>query len=128
MKIGQDIESKEDIEIEDEKSRRILICGKTGSGKSYSMGVILEELADRTDIFLIVVDPQGIFWTMINPNRSQESELWEWNLSPNGYPVNLLVPGNPEERYGGKEIVEKLLQYKSFEENLLLLNMLLKLA
>ncbi|MFX0142082.1 MAG: ATP-binding protein, partial [Candidatus Hodarchaeota archaeon] len=108
MKIGKNVENNDEIEFSDEKSRRILICGKTGSGKSYTMGVLLEELADKTDVFTIVIDPQGIFWTMVNPNNSQETNLWDWNLSPTGFRINLLIPGDPIERYGNIRIVEKL--------------------
>ena len=108
MRIGKNVETGEAVEFSDDKSHRKLVCGKTGSGKSYTMGVLLEELSDRTDVISVVVDPQGIFWTMVNPNKSQETELWEWNLTPRNHRVNLMVPGNAVERYGSEAIVTKL--------------------
>jgi len=108
MIVGKNIESGELKKINDEKSRRILVCGKTGSGKSYTIGVLLEELIGEEDVIPIVIDPQGIYWTMAQPNHEQESTLWEWDLYAEGEKVNLLVPGDPVKRYGGEDIVKKL--------------------
>lgn len=108
MRIGTNKDTKEMVTFSDEKSRRILICGKTGSGKSYTLGVLLEELAERTDVISVVVDPQGIYWTMVNPNKSQEDALYNMNLRSRGFPVNLLVPGDPKESYRDARIPEKL--------------------
>lgn len=52
----------------------ILICGKRGYGKSYSMGVILEEFARlppriRKNFCAIVVDTMGIFTRMDRPGE-----------------------------------------------------------
>jgi hypothetical protein len=42
------------------------------------------------------------------PNDSQERDLWDWGLSTKGMPVLLLVPGDPEQRYGGREVIAEL--------------------
>lgn len=81
------------------RSRAAFICGKRGSGKSYTLGVILEELALAGNVLVIVVDPMGIFHTMRLPNDPQRQALWDWNLGPAGVPVRLLPPGDPESRY-----------------------------
>lgn len=44
--LGRDSEG-EQVYLDDSRSRAVLICGKRGSGKSYTMGVFLEELAQR---------------------------------------------------------------------------------
>lgn len=92
------------------KSQRILICGKTGTGKSYTLGVLIEELASQGDNIALVVDPQGIFWTMAQENNvpAEVSALWQYNREPRGFRVNLMVPGDPVERYGSQEIVDEL--------------------
>jgi DNA helicase HerA-like ATPase len=90
----------EQVYVDDSRSRAVLICGKRGSGKSYTMGVFLEELARRDDVLVIVADPMRNFHTMSLPNREQESALWEWGLSAQEVPVRLLVPGDPQTRYG----------------------------
>lgn len=90
----------EQVYLDDSRSRAVLICGKRGSGKSYTIGVFLEELARRQDVLVIVADPMRNFHTMSLPNREQESTLWQWGLSAKEMPVRLLVPGDPEARYG----------------------------
>jgi hypothetical protein len=97
------------IYLDDTRSRAVFICGKRGSGKSYTIGVLLEELVQREDTLVIVADPMRNFHTMCLPNREQESLLWEWGLSAREIPVRLLVPGDPIRRYG-KEVIA------SFEE------------
>jgi len=90
----------EHVYLDDTRSRAVLICGKRGSGKSYTIGVFLEELVQREDVLVIVADPMRNFHTMSQPNREQESSLWEWGLSAKEVPVRLLVPGDPQVRYG----------------------------
>lgn len=92
------------VYLDSGRSRAVFICGKRGSGKSYTMGVLLEELVQQKDILVIVADPMRNFHTMVLPNREQESLLWDWGLSARGVPVRLLVPGDPIRRYG-KEVV-----------------------
>jgi DNA helicase HerA-like ATPase len=70
----------EQVYVDDSRSRAVLICGKRGSGKSYTMGVFLEELARRDDVLVIVADPMRNFHTMSLPNREQESALWGMGL------------------------------------------------
>ena len=44
LRIGTDYESGETAYIRATGSRAVFICGKRGSGKSYTLGVIVEEL------------------------------------------------------------------------------------
>jgi len=106
--LGRNQETQEKCEVEAGDSRRILICGKTGTGKSYTLGVIIEELAMYEDAIIIIVDTQGIFWTMTQMNDDQEEELWSWHLDPKAYRVNILVPGDPVERYGGEDVIKEM--------------------
>jgi DNA helicase HerA-like ATPase len=101
--LGRDSED-EQVYLDDSRSRAVLICGKRGSGKSYTMGVFLEELAQRDDVLVIVADPMCNFHTMSLPNREQEKALWEWGVSAKEVPVRLLVPGDPQVRYGSDVI------------------------
>ncbi|MDX2239251.1 MAG: ATP-binding protein [Leptolyngbyaceae cyanobacterium bins.302] len=102
--LGRDFETEEPIYVEADRSRAILICGKRGSGKSYTMGVFLEELYGQEDSLVIVIDPLRNFYTMSRPNDDQEEALYRWNLSPRSVPVRLLIPGDPIKRYGEKVI------------------------
>lgn len=102
--LGRDFETEAPIYVESDRSRAILICGKRGSGKSYTMGVFLEELYGQEDSLVIVIDPLRNFYTMSRPNDDQEEALYRWNLSPRSIPVRLLIPGDPIKRYGEKVI------------------------
>jgi hypothetical protein len=74
-------------------SRVVLICGKRGSGKSYTLGVIAEELAKLDHFLVILVDPMGVFWSMGLPVDGAKSPV-----------VNILVPGDPAERYSPRAL------------------------
>lgn len=108
--LGKDVESGDMVRIDAGSSQRILVCGKTGTGKSYSMGVCLEELIQLGSDIVLVIDPQGIFWTMAEPNdvSNQIDNLWAFDRSPRGFSINLMVPGDPIERFGDREIVEEM--------------------
>jgi len=67
----------------------LLIAGKRGGGKSYTMGVICEGIAGLEknvldNIAVVVMDTMGIFWTMKYPNYRDEDILHEWGLEPKG--------------------------------------------
>ena len=42
-------------------NRHTFLCGQSGSGKTYSLGVILEQLLTETDLRLVVLDPNSDF-------------------------------------------------------------------
>jgi len=75
---------------------KIFVCGKTGSGKSYTMGVIAEELAKlNIGIGVVLVDPMGVFWSMKFPSKEGEalSPISSWGLVPKGFEnVKVFVP------------------------------------
>ncbi|MDN5367207.1 MAG: hypothetical protein PWQ11_618 [Candidatus Diapherotrites archaeon] len=78
-------------------SHVILVLGKRGYGKSYTLGVLVEELASlpysvKSRTAVIVIDTVGIFWTMKVPNKEQADLLQKWGLEPKGFDVNVLVP------------------------------------
>jgi DNA helicase HerA-like ATPase len=108
--LGKDNEIGAYVKIPCRKSQRILVCGKTGTGKSYTLGVLIEELATLADDVVLVMDPQGIFWTMAQPNTEPKEVdgLWEHDRDPKAFRINLMVPGDPVERYGSSDIVEEM--------------------
>lgn len=105
LNIGKDLQTGDYAYLDASRSRAVLVCGKRGSGKSYTLGVIVEELLEAKDTLVIIVDPMGIFYPMAQANNEQEKLLWEWGLMPKGMPVLVLVPGDPERLYGGPEVI-----------------------
>jgi hypothetical protein len=121
LRVGRNLENDEDVYIDDSKSRVIVVCGKRGSGKSYSMGTLAEELVLQGKSLAVVVDPMGIFHTMSQPNEPQNELLWSWGMNAKGFATRLLVPGNPVERYGGEDVIKEMekrdVEFKSLELN-----------
>ena len=86
------------------KPHAILICGKRGYGKSYTMGCLLEELAFlepaiRKKLASVVIDTMGIFWTMKYPNAFEARRLKNWELAPAGLDIEIFVPVGKVEAY-----------------------------
>ena len=67
---------------------KIFISGKTGSGKSYTLGVIAEELADiNMNLGVIIVDPMGTYWSMKHETKSETDNkiLSKWGMTKKGF-------------------------------------------
>jgi len=74
------------------------------SGKSYSLGVIAEELTllpseERKNIAGLIFDTMGIFWTMKFENEKERELLEEWQLKPKKTPVKIFIPFGYFEEY-----------------------------
>ena len=110
LRVGNDYETEDIAYIRATSSRAVFICGKRGSGKSYTLGVIVEELfaQERGKAVLIIADPMGIYHTMVSANESQSDEVRQAGLLTEGFPVRLIVPGDPLACFGDAEIVNKL--------------------
>lgn len=49
-------------------NRHTFWCGQSGSGKTYALGIVLEQLLLRTRLPMVVFDPNGDFVRMTEPN------------------------------------------------------------
>jgi len=86
----------------------ILICGRRGTGKSYTLGVIAEGLAGSNEVStvkerryaVLIIDTLGQFWQMKYPpslndsnGREQILLLKRWGLEPKSFSnVEVYVP------------------------------------
>ncbi|MFZ2498109.1 MAG: ATP-binding protein [Methanosarcina sp.] len=91
------------------KPHAILICGKRGYGKSYTMGCLLEELAllqpaIKKRLASLVIDTMGIFWTMSHPNTFEAHRLKDWELNPTAVETEIFVPAGKVEAYRKRDI------------------------
>ncbi|MGE0793171.1 MAG: ATP-binding protein [Candidatus Woesearchaeota archaeon] len=82
----------------------VFICGKRGSGKSYTLGTIAEgfHLLDddvKQNLSVILLDTMGIYWTMKYPNHEDKLLLEEWGLKPESIPVKIFTPEKYFEKY-----------------------------
>ena len=97
VKMGQTTSLSNDILLDVARTHVVLITGKRGSGKSFSMSVMAEEIAElpeevRENISVLFFDTMGVFWTMKYPNTRQEDLLAAWNIPMKSYDITLFTP------------------------------------
>ncbi len=66
------------------------ILAKTGAGKSYTGGVILEELLDK-NVPLLIIDPHGEYATLKFPNEDKTNSFERYGITPKGYATQITV-------------------------------------
>lgn len=104
VKMGNYTSLSNKIFIDVARSHVILISGKRGSGKSYTIGVMAEEISNlsedvRENIASLIFDTMGIFWTMKFRNERDISLLEEWDLKSKEIPVVIWTPYGYFEEY-----------------------------
>ncbi|MBT4870517.1 MAG: ATP-binding protein [Candidatus Diapherotrites archaeon] len=95
-RVGEDDLDKTQIYMDGLNPHVVFVCGARGSGKSYVLGVVAEELAIKNkNVGIVVVDPVGVFWSMKHPNKEdKELELLgQWDIMPRGLDnVKVFIP------------------------------------
>jgi len=109
VKMGQYTSLSNQIFMDIARSHVILVAGKRGSGKSYTLGVLTEELANlpkeiSQNISSLIFDTMGIYWTMKFQNEKDRGLLQEWGLKPKNLPVKVFVPFGHYDSYLEKGI------------------------
>src|SRR3989338_5512788 len=104
VKMGQTTSLSNEIYLDVMSSHVVFICGKRGSGKSYTMGVIAEGISDlpeeiKGNISVVLLDTMGVYWTMKYPNKREETELKEWGLEPAGLNIVIYTPSGYFEKH-----------------------------
>lgn len=72
------------------------ILAKTGSGKSYTASVMLEELIER-DIPLLIIDPHGEYGSLKEPGPANQQAYYDkYRISPRGFEsqITVFTPAN----------------------------------
>ena len=104
VKMGQITSLSNKILMDIARSHVVFICGKRGSGKSYTMGVIAESIYDlpeeiKGNMAVIMLDTMGIYWTMKYPNDKDEDLLLEWGLPRKPLDIHIYTPAGFYEQY-----------------------------
>lgn len=107
--MGQHTSLSNNLFMDVARSHVVLVAGKRGSGKSYTLGVIAEELSslpaeESRNIASLIFDTMGIFWTMKFENEKDSLLLKEWNLKGKKLPVKVFVPLGKVSEYREKNI------------------------
>jgi len=79
------------------RSHVVLVSGKRGSGKSYTLGVMAEALGnlgveESGNISSVIFDTMGIYWTMKYKNAKDEGLLGDWGLEAKNVNVRVFAP------------------------------------
>jgi len=109
VKMGQYTSLSNRILMDVARSHVVLVAGKRGSGKSYTLGVMAEEISNLPDdvnknIASLIFDTMGIYWTMKFENEKDRKLLGEWNLKSKNLPVKVFVPAGHFDKYLNKGI------------------------
>jgi len=91
------------------RSHVVLISGKRGSGKSYTIGTIAESLSglgveESRNIAPLIFDTMGIFWTMKYKNMKDGELLASWDLEAKNVPVRVFAPFGYYQEYKDKGV------------------------
>ena len=65
-------------------TKHIAILAKSGAGKSYTVGVLIEEII-RKKVPIMIIDPHGEYGTLKIANKDDEKSLAQYNLKPKGF-------------------------------------------
>ena len=81
-----------------------LVLGKRGSGKSYTGGVIAEEIMNlpedvKEGLSCLMIDTMGIYWSMKQPNERAMMLLKNWNMKPKTFNTINIIPIGLKEKY-----------------------------
>jgi hypothetical protein len=97
VKMGQTTSLYNPIHLDVVRSHVVFVCGKRGSGKSYTLGVVAEGMANlpeeiANNLSVVILDTMGIYWTMKYPNKKDEGILDEWEMKAKGFDVRIFTP------------------------------------
>jgi uncharacterized protein len=110
VKMGQTVSLSSNIRMDVARSHVVLVSGKRGSGKSYTLGVMAEEMSSLPEevaenLGILIFDTMGIFWTMKYANQKEEDLLAGWKLTPKKLStIDVHIPHGFSTEYKRKKI------------------------
>ncbi len=74
------------LDVNELVQKHCSILAKTGAGKSYALGVLMEELL-KHDVPIVIIDPHGEHASLEAPNASEHDRpmMRRFNVRPRGY-------------------------------------------
>jgi DNA helicase HerA-like ATPase len=109
VSMGQYTSLSNQIYLDVARSHIVLVSGKRGSGKSYTLGAIAEAISalpqeESQNLSPLMFDTMGIFWTMKFKNQKDKSLLDEWGLKAQNIPLKVFAPFGYFQEYRDKGI------------------------
>ena len=75
-------------------TKHVAILAKSGAGKSYTVGVLVEEIIEK-NVPILIIDPHGEFSSLRTPNEEEKDILAKYNLKPKAF-NNINMYGDPK--------------------------------
>ncbi|RLE43975.1 hypothetical protein DRJ16_03095, partial [Candidatus Woesearchaeota archaeon] len=109
VKMGNYTSLSNKIYMDIARSHVVLVAGKRGSGKSYTLGTMAEEISNlpeeaSANIAALIFDTMGIFWTMKYKNEKDKDLLKSWELEAKNLPAKVFIPFGKEKEYSENKI------------------------
>ncbi|MGY5875932.1 MAG: DUF87 domain-containing protein [Candidatus Thorarchaeota archaeon] len=75
----------------------MFVAGKRGSGKSYTLGILIEELSRamsraEIEVAAVVIDTVDVFRQTVEPNNDQTELIEKWGMKAQGFPAAVYIP------------------------------------
>ncbi|MEM4756014.1 MAG: ATP-binding protein, partial [Candidatus Woesearchaeota archaeon] len=87
-------------------TKHVAVLAKSGAGKSYTVGVLLEEILEK-GIPLLIIDPHGEYSTLKEKNPKDQIRMKLFGIEPKSYREKIKEYGNPPFAKEGAPIVLK---------------------
>ncbi|MBI2662825.1 ATP-binding protein [Candidatus Woesearchaeota archaeon] len=72
------------VDLQKILTKHLCVLAKSGAGKSYAVGVLVEEIMDK-NVPLVIIDPHGEYSSMKFPAEESGDTLEKWNIKAQGY-------------------------------------------
>ncbi|RLG14312.1 MAG: ATPase [Candidatus Nanohalarchaeota archaeon] len=80
------------VDPDDAITKHIAILAQTGGGKSYTVGVLIEELLEK-NIAVVIIDPHGEYSSMNKKNtKASEKDIEHFGIEPRAYSIKEYSP------------------------------------
>jgi len=84
------------IDLQKLLTKHVSILAKSGAGKSYTVGVLIEEIIEK-GIPLLIIDPHGEYSSLKKPSEEKKEKLAYWKISAKEFSKQILEYGDINE-------------------------------
>ncbi|MBI2668676.1 ATP-binding protein [Candidatus Woesearchaeota archaeon] len=82
------------IDLQKLLTKHLCVLAKSGAGKSYAVGVLIEEIVEK-GVPVLIIDPHGEYAALKFPTEEKKEILHEWGIEAQGYGAKVQEYGNP---------------------------------
>ncbi|MBU1203542.1 MAG: ATP-binding protein [Nanoarchaeota archaeon] len=75
---------KVNLDLKKLLTHKVAVLARTGSGKSYTTSVLIEEILEKK-IPLLIIDPHGEYSSLRYPNPDNKEKLLRFGIKPKGF-------------------------------------------